>query len=534
MAFLAGDFVVLRELKGKPELNEAYGRVLDAAVAQDRVPVQVEYRAHPSAKPMALKPENLRLLASLDDTLQALVATQRPLSQPDDASDKLVPAKRRKTSRRLRVCSSNVPPKLATNKVVRGEQVLGGVVKDPGDEQWRARVVTMAQQLREVDAAVVLHQEVNGAKLEELVGAADCGLQTVDSSWNCPISYQSNLLQPVFADRLIVGSAPSKFLGPGVCKCHFGQWSYSACRCWPSEDETRAGGASFAAFRFVDSPTGRVDLVAVSVHLTDRNPEVRTWGAREVLVPLVRLLRERFDDSPVVLGGDFNMTKLQSSDKMDKRAGGAGWKPGAYDVLVGSHEANRRMLKRPQDVEGFVQRGHDPDSSYEDDDDGLEAPAPTCVDTWELAHALGKSKANGCMASTCHNWFGLSKSFQRYQCNTQGPGANSIDVFDDEGEQIGSKAQKHSVNTVGSARYIDWLLVDLASLQQKRVEVLGTTVHTAPGTRDFKVMVKLPKPWGGSNGTGRTYFGGTQHGEDGGYGSDHFPISVDLALHVEL
>lgn len=67
-------------------------------------------------------------------------------------------------------------------------------------------------------------------------------------------------------------------------------------------------------------------------------------------------------------------------------------------------------------------------------------------------------------------------------------------------------------------------------MQQKRVAVLGATVHTAPGTHDHKVMIKLPKPWGGSNGTGKTYFGGTHFGEDGGYGSDHFPISVDIEL----
>lgn len=36
------------------------------------------------------------------------------------------------------------------------------------------------------------------------------------------------------------------------------------------------------------------------------------------------------------MGGDFNMTKVQSSDRMDKRAGGAGWSPGAYDALAGS------------------------------------------------------------------------------------------------------------------------------------------------------------------------------------------------------
>ena len=43
------------------------------------------------------------------------------------------------------------------------------------------------------------------------------------------------------------------------------------------------------------------------------------------------------------------------------------------------------------------------------------------------------------------------------------------------------------VQTFGSALYVDWLLVDFASLRISRVQVRGATVHTEPGTSDPNV-----------------------------------------------
>ena len=43
--------------------------------------------------------------------------------------------------------------------------------------------------------------------------------------------------------------------------------------------------------------------------------------------------------------------------------------------------------------------------------------------------------------------------------------------FLDFGEHVRSTSNPNSTQTIGSARFIDWLLVDLPSLQQRRVEV---------------------------------------------------------------
>ena len=197
-----------------------------------------------------------------------------------------------------------------------------------------------------------------------------------------------------------------------------GQW-VTACSCY-RDDEWRAGGATFTAFRFVDSPPGHVDFVAVSLHLTHREPAVRARGAAEMLRPLVRLLKRRFDGAPVILGGDFNTTKLQSADKSDKRQlGGLAdrstkWLAGAYGTLCGDVVANKatRGMHEPKDH----------DSSYNgsgDEDD--EDEEPNCADTWELARANGKRNfANECKASTCHNWRGLSWYYVKHQVCSPG------------------------------------------------------------------------------------------------------------------
>jgi endonuclease/exonuclease/phosphatase family metal-dependent hydrolase len=409
-----------------------------------------------------------------------------------------------------------VPPGIATNAIDRhGKQHLTGVEEDAIHSKWRLRCKVMAAQLRDVGAQIVLHQELCDWKLRELLQEADCRLRPVCASWCCPISYDPSVLQPVYATRLMISSAPFTFLAPGACTCRFGQW-VSACRCY-DDDEWRAGGATFAAFRFVTSPAGHVDLVAVSVHLTNRDPAVRSQGAEEMLKPLVTSLAERYG-APVVVGGDFNLTKRQSASKTDKRASGSGWQPGAYGHLVGEHAANRRVLEKGG-LDALLQAGSS--SSYECSDADEDNDAPVCMDTWEVARASGRQNAvaNGCIASTCHNWHGDSWGYIKVQVKTQGPGSNSIDVFNVDGTYTHTASlgpMSHAFgSTYGSARYIDWLLVDAGSLRQRRIRVNRATVHTKPGTTDPLVMARLPSaPYSGS----------------GGYGSDHWPISVDLSL----
>ena len=91
--------------------------------------------------------------------------------------------------RQLRVCASNVPPGLATNMIGKdGVQTLTGVQDDKDNTKWHARRSAMAVQLRAVGAQLVLHQELCGDKLDELLAEADCGLVPVRSRWCCPIS----------------------------------------------------------------------------------------------------------------------------------------------------------------------------------------------------------------------------------------------------------------------------------------------------------------------------------------------------------
>ena len=337
-------------------------------------------------------------------------------------------------SRTIRICSSNVPPNLATNTVSRtGKQTLSGVEDDPDDRKWKMRCKVMGRQLKAVNAAVVLHQELAATKLTDLLDAADCGLTAVNEEWCCPISYDQSVVVPVYADRLMISSEPGLFLKPGECNCLYGQW-VTACSCY-RDNEWRAGGATFAAFRFVNSQPLHVDFVCVSLHLTHREPAVRARGAAEMLRPLVKLLRERFD-APVIVGGDFNMTKLQGANKADKSAHlddfnmeylqQRGWLRGAYGHLVGDHVANRKS--------GGMHVVEDHGSNYSDDEDD---DGPVCADTWELARAImpvgSRTEANECKVSTCHNWRGLHWGYQKRQALTEGVGSNSIDVFDDDG-----------------------------------------------------------------------------------------------------
>ena len=119
------------------------------------------------------------------------------------------------------------------------------------------------------------------------------------------------------------------------------------------------------------------------------------------------------------------MTKRQSANKLDKRSCGAGFARGAYGHLVGDHgayghlvsdlEAHRKALEAG--LEAYL-HAWDRHSSYEEDDaDHPERLAPVCCDTWEVARYLEKSEPNGCKASTCHNWHGLSWDYARVQAS---------------------------------------------------------------------------------------------------------------------
>ena len=114
-----------------------------------------------SAAPAAHADGSMQTLRrpSLNERLRELIRTQRPLgcTRPAATSGSVTvvpalpgfastttsaeptqttPLKRKpSTPRRIRICSSNVPPALATNKVENGEQVLSGVQEDRGGEQ---------------------------------------------------------------------------------------------------------------------------------------------------------------------------------------------------------------------------------------------------------------------------------------------------------------------------------------------------------------------------------------------------------------
>ena len=102
---------------------------------------------------------------------------------------------------------------------------------------------------------------------------------------------------------------------------------------------------------------------------------------------------------------------------------------------------------------------------------------------------------------------------------TDGVGCNSIDVYNDAGDYSHTASLKGKTLDAnwGSTRYIDWLLVDLASVRAGRVRVHAAEVHTAPGTTDGRELALLPPP---------------RDREGRGWGSDHFPISADIELIV--
>ena len=88
----------------------------------------------------------------------------------------------------------------------------------------------------------------------------------------------------------------------------------------------------------------------------------------------------------------------------------------AYGVLVGDHAKNRKSLDQGglrallatlSDDVAYHSPGRAAGSSDEGDEDDAALPTPA-IDTWELARSAKQSFANGCKASTCHNWFGLS------------------------------------------------------------------------------------------------------------------------------
>jgi len=134
------------------------------------------------------------------------------------------------------------------------------------------------------------------------------------------------------------------------------------------------------------------------------------------------------------------------------------------------------------------------------------------VDTWEEARFLKKTgqratqAANGCCSSTCHGYHGTDEAFQKISQRTQGRGANRVDIG------FGEQQVRRNHALIGSKRYIDWVLVDWQSIHGSHREILPkirikhSEVHTMPGT-------KLP-------------------GNQSGYGSDHYPISILFDLLI--
>lgn len=157
----------------------------------------------------------------------------------------------------------------------------------PGDLQWRCS----CGQLEHSWCFTKSYAATNWTSCwpRPTAGSCRCGLDGAAQS----ASIYPSVLRPVATRRLIIGSAPDKFLGEGECSCAFSQW-VSACSCY-RDGHWRAGGATLAAFRFVDSPYGQVDLVALRSHLTSRSPAVRARGAEEVLAPRVRLFAGKYE-----------------------------------------------------------------------------------------------------------------------------------------------------------------------------------------------------------------------------------------------
>ena len=173
------------------------------------------------------------------------------------------------------------------------------------------------------------------------------------------------------------------------------------------------------------------DLVVVSLHNSNYNHLPRNRAAREVLRPLVKILRARFK-SPVFLMGDYNCTKVMGDKLLDKRTElEQGTANGQYAVLCGPFDESARRRG------GVALDGY---GSHEDDDVEAAAAAaatgdyyssaPPCLDTWEMAAARrpAAAHANGCWSSTCHGFFGLDPENQRTLVGTSAVGCNRMGV----------------------------------------------------------------------------------------------------------
>jgi len=262
-------------------------------------------------------------------------------------------------------------------------------------------------------------------------------------------------------------------------------------------------------------------------------------ATRRVLVPFIIALRKRFG-APVILGGDFNATKIQGQcdeetlmdmrpDK-DKAEHG---KEGIYTSLCGFYGDREEELGTNQSE----------DTEERDEEEELARLSPM-IDTWIEAKVASKNvetgntsnlnstvgpycRANGCFGTTCHWYAGVDNPSRQWMTGyTQGRGTNVSDVG--YGVQQTSKFIRKPV--VGNQRFIDWLLVDRLSISGSRfirgekipkVRVLGAEVHTERGTTNK--CVDRPGPNGGPGGFSRN---------SSGYGSDHFPISALLEIVI--
>ncbi len=442
----------------------------------------------------------------------------------------------------LRVCTFNVPMGIGVNDLRTGGLVgvdlsLQDVRMRCAAKQMRhvlddaaelcgagAPTVFAMQEVKDVPSSAAFptpRRVLTGMLLRELNALMSAReFVAVNPEWACPIVYARDAMRVLRCGRFLLSDKPGWQSGV-PCACGFRDQWVSACHCEDHANERgrpeyKGGGGSWAAFRLrapaaAATDDGPADLVVVSVHVSNKKTELRARGVREVLAPLVSALRASFGCA-VVLTGDFNATKTQAERAHDKRDDADG--RGEYASLCGAFRA---------------------DDESDDDDDEPGGAASVCGDTWEFARE--KPRANGLFSSTCHAWNGLAPAWQHGNCGTQGPSANRVYVgAAARADGAGASRTKLGASvaglkkTYGSERFIDWVLVDRASLGRARrrcvhggrrdvaeadVAVLRATVHTRRGElADY------------SRTSSGAHAGANWHG----WGSDHFPVSADLEL----
>ena len=171
------------------------------------------------------------------------------------------------------------------------------------------------------------------------------------------------------------------------------------------------------------------DLVVVSLHNSNYNHLPRNRAAKEVLRPLVKILRARFK-SPVFLMGDYNCTKVMGDKLLDKRTElEQGTANGQYAVLCGPFDESARR-RGGVALDGYGSHEDEEEEAAAAAADDYYSSAPPCLDTWEMAAARrpAAAHANGCWSSTCHGFYGLDPENQRTLVGTSAVGCNRMGV----------------------------------------------------------------------------------------------------------